>query len=108
MVTDNEVLTFFQDELPILGWLPTKSNAVGLDDVLQDYTDQEDLLIAIEKFGKKFDIDLSRMDIDHYFPWKTPWFFRKWFTNKPVIQTKEPLTVRMFANSAKAGKWLYQ
>ncbi|EIC00076.1 DUF1493 family protein [Pantoea sp. Sc1] len=108
MVTDNEVLTFFQDELPILGWLPTKDNAVGFDDVLQDYTEQEDLIISIEKFGKEFDIDLSRMDIDRYFPWKTPWFFRKWFTNKAIIQTKKPLTVKMFADSAKAGKWLYE
>ncbi|MGA4366054.1 DUF1493 family protein [Pantoea ananatis] len=24
------------------------------------------------------------------------------------MQTKEPLTVRMFAESAKAGQWLYQ
>ncbi|MFC0139795.1 DUF1493 family protein [Erwinia mallotivora] len=108
MVTENDVLTFFQDELPILGLLPTKSNAVGMDDILQEYTEPEDLIIAIEKFGKKFNVDLSAMDLDQYFPWNTPWFFRKWFTKNPVTQTKKTLTVKMFAESAKAGKWLYQ
>ncbi|MDF2779098.1 MAG: hypothetical protein K0S90_2621 [Enterobacteriaceae bacterium] len=33
--------------------------------------------------------------------------FRKWFTQKPIRQTAEPLTVKMFAESARAGKWLY-
>ncbi|QKJ85413.1 DUF1493 family protein [Paramixta manurensis] len=107
MVTENDVLTFFQDELPILGLLPTKDNAVGMDDVLQEYTEQEDLFPAIEKFERHFSVDLSSMDMSKYYPWITPWFFRKWFTSKPVIQTKKPLTVRMFAESAKAGKWIY-
>ncbi|MCG8709197.1 DUF1493 family protein [Brenneria sp. 4F2] len=107
MVMENDVLTFFQNELPILGWLPTKNNAVGIDDVLQEYTEQEDLFPVIEKFGHHFGVDLSVMDMSEYYPWVIPWFFRKWFTSKPVIQTKRPLTVRMFAESAKAGRWLY-
>lgn len=107
MVTESDVLTFFQDELPISGLLPTKNNAVGMDDVLQEYTEQEDLFPAIDKFAHHFSVDLSVMGINSYYPWVTTWFFRKWFTSKPVIQAKKPLTVRMFFESAKAGRWLY-
>ncbi|MBU9821922.1 DUF1493 family protein, partial [Rahnella sp. BCC 1045] len=42
-----------------------------------------------------------------YYPWEMEWFFRSWFTKKPLVQTKKPLTVKMFAESARAGKWLY-
>ncbi|KAB0551479.1 MULTISPECIES: DUF1493 family protein [Pantoea] len=34
------------------------------------------------------------------------WFFRKWFTTEPVKQDKNSLTVKMFAESVKAGRWL--
>lgn len=33
--------------------------------------------------------------------------FRKWFTRESLRQVYKPLTVRMFAESAKAGRWLY-
>lgn len=108
MVTENEVLNYFQDALPILGWLPTKKNSVGMDDILQEYTEQDDLLPVIEQFGYHFSVDMSLMNLNDYYPWVTPWFFRKWFTSKPVIQEKKPLTVRMFSESAKAGRWLYE
>lgn len=106
MLTENEVLTFFQNELPVLGWLPTKRNRVKIDDTLQEYT-EEDLFPVIEKFSHHFSIDLSAMDMNQYYPWTTPWFFRPWFTRRPVKQVKKPLTVKMFAESAKAGRWLY-
>ncbi|MGS4485926.1 DUF1493 family protein [Enterobacter roggenkampii] len=35
------------------------------------------------------------------------WFFRKWFTKEPVEQISKPLTVRMFADAVKAGKWIH-
>lgn len=78
-----------------------------MDDVLQECTEQEDLFPAIEKFGHHFIVDLFVMDINMYYPWVIPWFFRKLFTSKPVIQAKKPLTVRMFSESAKAARWLY-
>ena len=37
MVTDKDVLIFFQDELPIPGWLPRQENKVKMDEILQEY-----------------------------------------------------------------------
>lgn len=53
MVTDEEVLRFFQNELPISGLLPTKENRVKMDEALQEYAEEEDLFprsINMRKF----------------------------------------------------------
>ncbi|MFE8100424.1 DUF1493 family protein [Brenneria goodwinii] len=107
MVMDEDVLIFFRNELPILGFLPTEKNAVGMDDILQEYTEPDDLMPAIDKYSHVFGIDVSQINMDSYYPWKTAWFFRKWLNKKPLKQTNKPLTIRMFAESAKAGRWLY-
>ncbi len=107
MVTDEDVLSFFRNKLPEQGTLTFKRIPLKLDDALQDYCDPDDVVYAITDFGERFDIDVCAIDCNNYYPWKVEWFFRKWFTKKPVLQTKKPLTVRMFAESAKAGRWLY-
>ncbi|MDR7343516.1 hypothetical protein J2X14_001928 [Pantoea alhagi] len=108
MVTDEAVLSFFREQLPVLGLLPTQNNLLSIDDILQEYTEPEDLLPVISKYEHVFGVDISSMNIDNYYPWKVSWFFRKWFTKKPIKQTSHPLTVRMFSESAKAGRWLYE
>lgn len=107
MVTDEEILFFFRKELPVLGWLPTLDNAPGMNDILQEYTEPDDLMPVIVKYGQRFSVDISLINMENYYPWKTSWFFRKWFTKKPVAQISKPLTIKMFAESAKAGRWLY-
>ena len=107
MVTDDEVLSFFQKELPVLATLRLKPVPLALDDILQEYAPADDLLRAINKYDVIFNIDVSQLNLDNYFPWEIPWFFRKWFTQKPLYQSKKPLCVRMFAESARAGRWLY-
>ncbi|EML7264994.1 DUF1493 family protein [Raoultella ornithinolytica] len=107
MVTDNEVLEFFQKELPVLGTLTGKLIPLEMDDVLQEYAEDDDLVFCMNKYSEKFDVDISAMNYGYYYPWFNTWFFRKWFTRKPVKQVSKPLTVRMFAESAKAGRWLY-
>ena len=87
--------------------LTFKPIPVELDTPLQDYAEWDELPYAIDDFGKKFNIDVSNIDFDFYYPWEREWFFRKWFTKEPIKQTVKPLTIRMFAESAKAGKWLY-
>ncbi|VTN11579.1 Protein of uncharacterised function (DUF1493) [Raoultella terrigena] len=67
----------------------------------------DDLICCIDKYDEVFHVDVSVMNYEKYYPWFHTWFFRKWFTDKPVKQISKPLTVRMFAESAKAGKWLY-
>lgn len=107
MVTDYNVLEFFRDELPVLGTLSGKLIPLQLDDILQEYAEDDDLIICIDKYSETFNVDISAMNYSAYYPWFLTWFFRKWFTKKPVKQISKPLTVRMFAESAKAGKWLY-
>ncbi|CBG90512.1 DUF1493 family protein [Citrobacter rodentium] len=107
MVTDEEILEFFRDELPVMGTLTGKMIPLQMDDALQYYTSFDDLSFTMDKYTEKFNIDLNNINFDVYYPWEIEWFFRKWFTKEPVKQTAKPLTVRMFAESAKAGKWLY-
>ncbi|MEZ6878437.1 DUF1493 family protein [Enterobacter sp. KBR-315C3_2022] len=107
MVTDLEVLEFFRDELPVVGTFTGKLIPLQLDDVLQEYTNDDDLVYCMDKYSDVFNVDISVMNYETYYPWFSTWFFRKWFTDKPVKQISKPLTVRMFAESAKAGKWLY-
>jgi len=107
MVTDSEVLEFFRDDLPRMGTLKGKMIPLQLDDALQAYTEFDDLFLTIDKYSKKYEVDVSVIDYSAYYPWEIEWFFRKWFTKKPIRQTAEPLTVKMFAESARAGKWLY-
>lgn len=107
MVTNEEVLNFFRDELSVLATWRFKQIPLQLDDILQEYSAWDELPDAIEKFGEQFNVDVSVINFDAYYPWEIPWFFRKWFTKKPVRQTAKPLTMRMFAESAKAGRWLY-
>ena len=108
MVTEEKVLNYFRWELPVVKSLLMKSIPLDADTILQEYAEAEDLALAIDKFSEEFDIDVSSLNIENYLPWNIPWFFRSWFTKKPVIQSKKPLTVRMFAESAKSGRWLYE
>lgn len=109
MVTDQEVLEFFRDELSLMVTWKFKPIPIELDTVLQDYADLDELPDAIEKYGEVFNIDLTNFNMPRYYPYETLPLFKRWFcTDKWKKQeTKLPLTVRMFAESAKAGKWLY-
>ncbi|EJY8378480.1 DUF1493 family protein, partial [Cronobacter sakazakii] len=42
-------------------------------------------------------------------PWEYKSCLQRWFklNKKEVELTRRPLTIRMFAASAQAGKWLY-
>mgnify|MGYP004717375035 CR=1 FL=1 len=107
MVTDESVLLFFRKELSTLGTWYFKKIPLKLDTVLQDYAlDTTEFIEAIEKYDEVFGVDVSKMNWESYYPWKIEWFYRRWLTNKPLIQNKKPLTVKTFAESARAGKWL--
>lgn len=107
MVKDEEVLDFFQRELPLVTSLLLKKLPLDYDVILQEYAEVDDLAHAIDKYSEEFNIDIASLNIENYFPWVIPWFFRKWLTREPLKQEKKPLTVRMFSESAKAGRWLY-
>ena len=69
----------------------------------------DDLHEALDKFEKIFNIDLSGIKWSSYFPWGNTPLLTRWFKVKreDIERTRKPLTVKMFAESAEAGKWLY-
>lgn len=111
MVTDQEVLDFFRKELSIpISW-KLKLIPLELDTHLQDYCAPDELPYAIEDFGDKFGVDVSVIDMDYYCPLIKISFFKRLIKGREIkehiISHRPPFTVRMFAESAKAGRWLY-
>ena len=92
-ITD-EVLALFRDEIPGYQDDHGKEIPLELDSDLFDYP-RDDLEDAIRKYKERIGINLDNLD----------WFKLK---REEVETTRLPLTVRMFAESAEAGKWLYQ
>ncbi|AVJ17382.1 DUF1493 family protein [Serratia sp. JUb9] len=109
MVTEQEVLDFFRDELSVpLTWT-MKMVPLELDTMLQDYAVGDEFFYAIEDYAEKFDVDVSSIDMRYYYPWENLSRWERWtkYQKADVEKTRKPLTVRMFAESAKAGRWLY-
>ncbi|HDT1286451.1 TPA: DUF1493 family protein [Enterobacter asburiae] len=104
----DDVLFMFRDEIP--GYLDNdwKEVPLELDSDLFD-SPGDDLHDALTRYEKEFNVDLSGVDWSHYFPWQNTPLLKRWFRLKreEIEATRIPLTVRMFAESAKAGKWLY-
>ncbi|PWC10502.1 DUF1493 family protein [Brenneria corticis] len=107
MVTDEDVLSFFKEEISTLATLTFKTIPLELDTVLQEYAEGDELYYAIDKYGETFGVDMSRFNWDNYYPWRDTPFWHTWFSKKPVENDKTPLTIRMFSESAKSGRWLY-
>lgn len=107
MVTEERVLNFFSQQLPRVTRLGIKSVTLRADDILQEYASKEVLAEAIANYAEHFKVDMTAMDVDNYLPWTIRGCFKKWLSSKTPPAIKTPLTVRMFANSARAGRWLY-
>ncbi|MBB1199012.1 DUF1493 family protein [Enterobacteriaceae bacterium 89] len=109
MIAEQEVLQFFREQLSTRVTWRGKRIPIELDTVLQDYTDTDELLDTIEDFGEKFSIDLSMINMPLYYPFETLPLLERWFKadKEALYETRLPLTVRMFAESARAGRWLY-
>ena len=107
-ITD-EVLALFRDEIPGYQDDHGKEIPLELDSDLFDYP-RDDLEDAIRKYKERFGINLDNLDWSLYLPWESAPLLQRWFKLKreEVETTRLPLTVRMFAESAEAGKWLYQ
>lgn len=101
------VYEFIQSELPLVTTILLKKVPVGIDLPLQQLHEADDVAEMANKYFREFNVDPAGFTLEHYFPWKTAGFMRRWFNAEPIGQDKQPLTVKMFAESAKAGKWLY-
>ncbi|MDM2733364.1 DUF1493 family protein [Citrobacter sp. Cy070] len=109
MSIQDDVLTLFREEIP--GYLDEnwKEVPLELDSDLFDATG-DDLYDALRKYRKMFNIDLSEVNWACYYPWENTPLLTRWFkaNREEVEATRIPLTVRMFAESAEAGKWLFE
>ncbi|WP_336748604.1 DUF1493 family protein [Pantoea vagans] len=101
--TPDEVREFVLRELPLVTTLLLKKIKVGDDDILQELFEADDIADMAETFFRCFNVQPAGFTPAAYFPWKT----RSFFSRKPLKQEKSPLTIRMFMESAAAGRWLF-
>lgn len=103
-----KVLALFREEIP--GYLDShwKEIPLELDSDLFECP-RDDLDDALRKYKETFAVNLDNVNWSSYFPWEYTPLFQRWFKLKrvEVEATRIPLTVRMFAESAVAGRWLY-
>ncbi|CRY67047.1 Protein of uncharacterised function (DUF1493) [Yersinia kristensenii] len=106
---EEEVLDFFRDNISVSIGEDGSDIPLEFDTILQDYAEGDDFIYTIEEYDKKFGVDISKINFTYYFPWENLPLFTRWFKadRKEVEKTRKPLTVRMFAESAKTGKWIY-
>ena len=109
MTITNNVLEMFRDEISSELDDDWKEIPLELDSDLFD-APGDDLHCALDRYEKAFDVDLSEVNWTRYFPWENTPLLTRWFKAKreEVEATRLPLTVRMFAESAEAGKWLLE
>lgn len=107
MVDENEILEFFRSELSLMTTWKFQPIPIEFDTPLQGYAGWDELPYTIDDFGEKYGVDVSLINFEAYYPWKVESVFRKYISKEPIQQISKPLTVRMFAESAKAGRWLY-
>ncbi len=101
----NQVLDLFKEEISTSLDKNWKEIPLELDYDLFD-APGDDLHEALDKFEKEFNVDLSKVRWSSYFPWENTPILIRWFKLKreDVERTRKPLTVKMFAESAEAGK----
>ncbi|ELQ6171245.1 DUF1493 family protein [Cronobacter dublinensis] len=102
-ISDEDIKVTILKELPRVTSFTLKKQEPDLDSPLQEMFEVEDITEMAQTLFSHFGTEHSRFDLTAYFPWKTPGLFSR----KPVIQDKAPLTIRMFVESVKAGRWLY-
>ncbi|ELQ6133360.1 DUF1493 family protein [Cronobacter dublinensis] len=103
-ISDEDIKATILKELPRVTSFTLKKQEPDLDSPLQEMFEVEDIAEMAQTLFSHFGTEHSRFDLTAYFPWKTPGLFSR----KPVIQDKTPLTIRMFVESVKAGRWLYE
>lgn len=104
----DQVLDLFKDEISTCLDRDWKEISLELDSDLFE-APGDDLHEALDKFEKKFNVDLSSVKWSCYFPWENTPLLTRWFKakRKDIERTRKPLTIKMFVESAKAGKWIY-
>ena len=100
--SDDQYRAFILDNLPRVTAL-FKTVDISDDKALQETFEREDISDLVDALSKKLSVNCDNFHMDNHFPWKPKTFF----TKKNNNADKVPLTLRMFIDSAKAGRWLY-
>lgn len=100
--SDDQYRAFILDNLPRVTAL-FKTVDISDDKALQETFEREDISDLVDALSKKLSVNCDNFHMDNHFPWKPKTFF----TKKNNNAGKVPLTLRMFIDSAKAGRWLY-
>ncbi|WP_261414844.1 DUF1493 family protein [Serratia quinivorans] len=103
-VSDDKVRDFILHDLPLVTTLFLKRVGIDDDAVLQELFEVEDVAEMVDAFFHHFHIPPEGFSIDSYYPWQG----KSTFLCKKITQSKSPLTIRMFIESARAGRWLYK
>ncbi|EOU9602620.1 DUF1493 family protein [Cronobacter dublinensis] len=102
-ISDEDIKATILKELPRVTSFTLKKQEPDIDTPLQEIFEVEDIAEMAQSLFSHFGTEHSCFDLTAYFPWKTPGLFSR----KPVIQDKTPLTIRMFVESVKVGRWVY-
>jgi len=101
-ISDDQYRAFILDNLPRVTTL-FKTVDISDDEALQETFEREDISDLIGALSTKLSVNCDNFHMDNHFPWKP----KNFFTKKNNNAGKVPLTLRMFIDSANAGRWLY-
>ncbi|ATA21105.1 uncharacterized protein DUF1493 [Gibbsiella quercinecans] len=101
-ITDADVRDFVKGELPLATTLFKK---IDIEDSapLQALHEADDIAEMTENFFERFNVQPAGFFLGNYYPWKS----KPLFSRKQPNEDKKPLTIIMYIESAKAGRWLY-
>lgn len=100
--SDEGIREFLLEHLPKVTSFFKKVN-ISDDEALQDIFESEDLAALVNDLSSELNIDCENFNMLRYFPWNSESIFDR----HPDNTGKAPLSLRMFVESAKAGRWLY-
>ncbi|MEG0099240.1 MAG: DUF1493 family protein [Citrobacter sp.] len=109
MVTDDDVIAWYSERFNKPGLFSGKRWPVTIDTSLTtgDHVWASETGADIMKeYFERFDVDPANFDFYRYWPVET-FFLYALFTSGGDDDEPEPLTLRMLAESARAGIWLY-
>ncbi|QHM72108.1 DUF1493 family protein [Mixta intestinalis] len=102
-LSNKDIVDVLLNELPLVTNITFRKIEVNLLEPLQDTYEADDIKQMAEVVFGKYGTDDSNFNLHRYFPWETKGFFSR----KAPVQDKKALTISMFVESVKAGKWLY-
>ncbi|POT57783.1 hypothetical protein C3432_07525 [Citrobacter amalonaticus] len=109
MVTDDEVIAWYSERFNKPALFTKKRWPVSINTSLSTgkyvWASETGADIMNEYF-ERFDVDRAEFDFYRYWPQET-FFLYALFTCGGDDNEPEPLTLKMLADSAKAGIWLY-